>query len=49
MNRGNKASTGNNVTIQVDGDFIGEQSWVEDKILKHLNNAYDRGVEFNFA
>jgi hypothetical protein len=26
MNRGNKASTGNNVTIQVDGDFIGEQS-----------------------
>ena len=50
LNRGGKANeAGTSVHIHVGGDFIGEESWVEEKIIPAINNAFNRGVNLEFA
>jgi len=49
MNRGGKIGQGNGMTIQINGDVIGTQDFVEKNLIPAFEKAYKRNVQMAFA
>jgi len=46
MNRGGKMSSDKQVVVQINGDVIGTQRFVEDNLMPAFQKALNRGVNF---